>query len=186
MSEAERFATRLGAAQAGAEWALAELYRDVRPRILRYVRALEPSEAEDVAADVWLDVARGLRAFEGDDDRAFRAWAITIARRRLIDLRRRRARRPATPAPVERLVEHGSRGDVEEEAMADLSTEAAIARIATLPPDQAEVVLLRVLAGLGVAEVARIMGKRPGTVRVLQHRGLRRLAREVQREAVTK
>ncbi len=64
MSEAERFATRLAAAQAGAEWALAELYRDVHPRILRYLRALKPSEAEDVAADVWLDVARGLRAFE--------------------------------------------------------------------------------------------------------------------------
>ncbi len=68
-------------------------------------------------------------------------------------------------------MEHGGLGDVEEEAMANLSTETAIARIATLPPDQAEVVLLRVLAGLGVAEVARIMGKRPGTVRVLQHRG---------------
>jgi len=87
---------------------------------------------------------------------------------------------------VERLVERGGIGDVEEEAMAGLTTEAAIARIATLPPDQAEVVLLRILGGLSVREVAAITGKRPGTVRVLQHRALRRLAREVRREAVTK
>jgi RNA polymerase sigma-70 factor (ECF subfamily) len=46
--------------------------------------------------------------------------------------------------------------------MASLTTEAVIARIATLPPDQAEVVLLRILGGLGVREVAAITGKRPG------------------------
>jgi RNA polymerase sigma-70 factor (ECF subfamily) len=185
MNVEERFATTLAAAQAGAAWALAEMYRDVHPRILRYVRALEPSEAEDLASEIWLDVARGLTRFEGDD-RAFRAWAFTIARRRLVDLRRQRARRPAVPTPVEQLAERGGIGDVEEEAMASLTTEAAIARIATLPPDQAEVVLLRILGGLSVGEVAAIMGKHPGTVRVLQHRALRRLAREVRREAVTK
>jgi RNA polymerase sigma-70 factor (ECF subfamily) len=131
----ERFPTILAAARAGAEWALAELYRELHPRVLRYVRALEPSEAEDLASEIWLDVARGLGRFEGDD-RAFRAWAFTIARRRLVDLRRQRARRPAIATPVERLAERGGIGDVEEEAMAGLTTEAAIARIATLPPDR--------------------------------------------------
>ena len=48
--------------------------------------------------------------------------------------------------------------------------------IADLPTDQAEAIVLRVVAGLGVDRVAAIMGKRPGTVRVLTHRGLRRLA----------
>ncbi len=181
----ERFTTILAAAQAGAEWALSELYRDLHPRVLRYMRALEPAEADDLASEIWLDVARGLERFEGDDG-AFRAWAFTIARRRLVDLRRQRARRPAVPTSMERLVEHGGIGDVEEEAMAGLTTETAVARIATLPPDQAEVVLLRILGGLSVREVAAITGRRPGTVRVLQHRALRRLAREVRREAVTK
>jgi RNA polymerase sigma-70 factor, ECF subfamily len=60
------------------------------------------------------------------------------------------------------------------------STRAALALVAELPADQAEVVALRVLGGLDVAEVARIVGKRPGTVRVLAHRGLRRLARRVE------
>ena len=48
--------------------------------------------------------------------------------------------------------------------------------LSLLVPDQAEVLLLRILAGLDVQRVAEIVGKRPGTVRVLQHRGLRRLA----------
>jgi RNA polymerase sigma-70 factor (ECF subfamily) len=60
------------------------------------------------------------------------------------------------------------------------STRAALALVAELPADQAEVVALRVLGGLEVAEVARIVGKRPGTVRVLAHRGLRRLAQRVE------
>jgi RNA polymerase sigma-70 factor (ECF subfamily) len=185
MSMEERFRTILAAAQAGAEWAFAELYRDLHPRILRYLRALEPSEAEDLASEVWLDTARALDRFHGDEQ-AFRAWAFTIARRRLVDLRRQRARRPAVPTPMEGIIERGGIGNAEQEAMTALTTEAAIARIATLPSNQAEVVLLRVLAGLSVREVAAIVGKRPGTVRVLQHRALRRLAREVQREAVTK
>jgi RNA polymerase sigma-70 factor, ECF subfamily len=184
MSLGHRFAEKLAGAQAGEEWALAELFGDIHPRVLRYLRALEPSEGEDLASDVWLDVARGLTGFRGDD-RAFLAWTFTIARRRLVDLRRRRAARPSVPAPIEELMEKASRGDVEDEAMAELSTQAALARIASLPPDQAEVVLLRVLGGLDARAVARIMGKRQGTIRVLQHRALRRLARQVRREVVT-
>ena len=51
--------------------------------------------------------------------------------------------------------------------------------MATLPADQAEAIVLRVVAGLDVQRVADIMGKRPGTVRVLTHRGLRRLAQQL-------
>ena len=62
-------------------------------------------------------------------------------------------------------------------AMARMATEAVIAHvIAVLSPDQAQVVLLRVVGGLRVSQVAELLGKQPGTVRVLQHRGLRRLA----------
>jgi RNA polymerase sigma-70 factor (ECF subfamily) len=51
--------------------------------------------------------------------------------------------------------------------------------IATLPPDQAEAILLRVVAGLDVAQVADVMGRSPGAVRVLTHRGLKTLAARV-------
>jgi RNA polymerase sigma-70 factor, ECF subfamily len=178
------FENVLHAARAGADWALAAIYRDLHPGVLRYLRAQEPGEAEDLASEMWLDVASGLHRFTGSED-GFRRWVFTIARHRLLDLRRQKGRRRTDPVPLEAMAGHIPAGDVEAEAIANLSTEAAIARIATLPPDQAEVLLLRVLSGLATKDVAAIMGKRAGTVRILQHRALARLARDLSREAVT-
>jgi RNA polymerase sigma-70 factor (ECF subfamily) len=178
------FEETLAAARAGHGSALGELYREIHPRVFRYLRALEPGEAEDLASDVWLDLSSALRAFEGDE-RGLRALAFTIARRRLIDLQRRRARHPTVPIDARQIVEEAWVGDVEEEAIASLATEAALERISTLPADQAEVILLRVLGGLPVEDVARILGKRPGTIRVIQHRAIHRLAEQMSREGVT-
>ena len=66
--------------------------------------------------------------------------------------------------------------DPADDAIEALSTNAALALIATLPAEQAEAVLLRVVVGLDTNEAAAVLGKRPGTVRVAAHRGLRRLA----------
>jgi len=183
-NELDPFQERLTGAAAGEELALTELYRDLFPRLLRYIRTIEPREAEDLASDVWLEIAVGLARFSGGET-ALRAWAFTIARRRVIDLRRRRGRRNTEPMEADRLAAHGPSGDVEEEAMTGLTTRAALARIAGLPRDQAEIIVLRVLGGLSVAEVAAIVDKQPGTVRVLQHRGLRRLAKVIEKERVT-
>ena len=84
-----------------------------------------------------------------------------------------------------RLVPWGRVANVEEEALEVLGTELALSCIAMLPASQADVVLLRVLGGLSVGEVAKILDKRPGAVRVLQHRALRTLASLVAREQVT-
>lgn len=184
MSLPEDFERTLEEARDGHGSALGELFRDLYPRILRYLRALEPGEAEDLASEAWLDVANALQKFDGDE-RGLRALAFTIARRRLVDLQRRRARHPAVQIDTQGVVEEGWVGDVEEEAMTALATEAALARVAALPPDQAEVILLRVLGGLPVADVAQIMAKRPGTIRVIQHRALRRLAEQMDGEGVT-
>jgi RNA polymerase sigma-70 factor, ECF subfamily len=175
----ERFEDVLAGARGGAGWAITVLYRRFQPRILRYLCAQDPVEGEDLAADTWLDAARGLHRFEGDEQ-AFQRWIFTIARRRLIDSRRRRCRAAsaldslgADPPDLEdpgRLVLDASEKD------------AALARIVSLPSDQAEVVLLRVVAGLDVSDVAGILGKKPGTVRVLQHRALLRLAEQFARE----
>lgn len=178
------FDVTLADARAGHGSALGELFRDLHPRVVRYLRALEPGEAEDLASDVWLDVAAALRGFEGDQA-GLRALAFTIARRRLIDLQRRRARHPSVPMDMETIRDEAWVGDVEQEAMTSLSTEAALERVSSLPADQAEVILLRVLGGLKVDEVARITEKRPGTVRVIQHRALKALAREMTGAGVT-
>jgi RNA polymerase sigma-70 factor (ECF subfamily) len=174
------FQSVLSAAQTGAEWALGALYRDLHPTLLRYLRANEATEAEDIASEVWLDVAGGLTRFEGDES-AFRSWLFTIARRRLIDLRRRRARRRTDLVPLERL----ERADLAD-PLSIADSECALACLAALPAEQAEAVLLRVVAELDSNEVAAVMGKKPGTIRVMKKRALERLAELVREESRTR
>jgi RNA polymerase sigma-70 factor (ECF subfamily) len=186
MTSDHDFESVLAAARDGEGWALTELYRVLYPRIVRYLGAVEPTEAEDVACDAWLDVVRGLGRFRGDEA-GLRAFAFTIARRRLLDLRRQRARRRTDPRDPGTLIQAGPTGNVEEEALSSLGTDWAINLItSSLPSEQADVVLLRVIGDLEVDAVAKIVGKRSGNVRVLQHRALRRLARILQKEGVTR
>jgi RNA polymerase sigma-70 factor (ECF subfamily) len=153
----------LSAAQTGAEWGFIALYRDLQPRMLRYVAALVGfADAEDVMAEAWLHVARDLG----------------------VDHLRSRARQPLViPGPG-----HGGEltaaGDTAVEALTGISTRAAIEMIASLPQVEAEAVLLRVVVGLDGPTAAAVLGKRPGTVRVAAHRGLKRLARNLDRTEV--
>jgi RNA polymerase sigma-70 factor (ECF subfamily) len=170
----DRFSSSLNNAQAGDAEAVALLFRDLGPVVIRYLRALSPTAAEDLASETWLDVARGLPEFSGDES-GFRAWVLTIARHRHADWLRSMARRPPeAPAGIPPSERSGTE-DTVAAAEERLSTEAALGLIAALPPAQAEVVVLRAVVGLSVAEVASVMGRQPGAVRVLAHRGLRRL-----------
>jgi RNA polymerase sigma-70 factor, ECF subfamily len=169
------FTAVLDAAAGGDEAAFGILWRDLQPGLLRYLDTLAPGAAEDLASETWLRIVKGLDRFDGDE-RAFRGWVFTVARHRAVDRWRRRARRRDELVPADALAGLPAPDDPAEAAVAAISTRAAVALIATLPPDQAEVVLLRVVAGLDVAQVAAITGKRPGNVRVLTHRALRRLA----------
>ena len=165
----------LDAAASGDEGAFARLWRDAHPPLLRYLQVVAGDAAEDVAAEVWLEVARKLRRFGGSEPE-FRGWLFTLARRRVIDLRRSGARRPVRLTADAGELDRPAADDTAAAALDNLSTEDALALIATLPPPQAEAVVLRVVAGLDVAQVARILGKRPGAVRAASHRGLRALA----------
>jgi RNA polymerase sigma-70 factor (ECF subfamily) len=169
------FPELLAAAQRGDQQAFAVLWRDLHPAVLRYLRVAAPSAAEDLAADCWLSVIDSMGRF-GGDERAFRAWVFTIARHRAIDWHRRSARRRTEPLAPELAGERAASDDPAAEVLEAEATRAALALLATLPPSQAEVVALRVLDGLDVAAVAQITGRRPNAVRVLAHRGLRRLA----------
>jgi RNA polymerase sigma-70 factor (ECF subfamily) len=172
------FAATLAAATAGDEAAFAVLWRELNPPLRRYLGLLAPRWADDLASETWHDVIRGLHRFRGDE-RGFRAWLFTIARHRALDWARREASRPATPVPIEDLVDQRAPDDTAGAALETVSTAEALALLARLPADQAEVIALRVIGGLDVAHVAEITGRRPGTVRVLAHRGLRRLAAEL-------
>jgi RNA polymerase sigma-70 factor (ECF subfamily) len=173
----DRFQRLLVEARAGDEASFAELWRAFNPVLLRFLTGIAGADdAAEVASAAWLEVVRSLDRFEGDEQ-GFRAWIFTIARRRLFDLRRARGRRPSrAPDHDEADRREGPAPDPASVVEAQWSTERAVELIGRLPPDQAEVLMLRVIGDLDVATVAAMVGKRPGTVRVLAHRGLRRLA----------
>ncbi|MFI9581113.1 RNA polymerase sigma factor [Streptomyces sp. NPDC052236] len=168
--------TAVLAAQDGDEDGFRTVYRAVHPRLLGYVRTLvgEP-DAEDVASEAWLQIARDLDRFSGDADR-FRGWAARIARNRALDHIRMRGRRPAVGGDETELNGQPSESDTADEALEALATGSAMALIAQLPQDQAEAVVLRVVVGLDAKSAAMTLGKRPGAVRTAAHRGLKRLA----------
>ncbi|MGC4745208.1 RNA polymerase sigma factor [Micromonospora sp. DT201] len=172
--------TAVAAAQNGDDEAFRTIYRAVQPLLLRYLRVLVGDSAEDVASETWLQIVRDLDSFRGDYD-GFRGWAATIARHRALDHVRYARRRPSVPVPMEEMGELADGADAADLTVEAMSTRAAVELIATLPPDQAEAVLLRVLLGLDVTTTAQVLGKRPGAVRTAAYRGLRRLAKHVQR-----
>jgi RNA polymerase sigma-70 factor (ECF subfamily) len=169
-------AAALTAAIGGDETGFAVLWRALHPALLRYLRVVVGDAAEDVASETWLQAARDLHRFDGDPV-YFRVWLFRIARHRGIDERRRAGRRREDPR--ESVDEDGSRTQVRDIAFDVIDRSAtgwALRLVASLPPDQAEAVMLRVVAGLDVAATAQVLGKRPGAVRVATMRGLRRLA----------
>ncbi|MBA3743669.1 RNA polymerase sigma factor [Sporichthya sp.] len=175
----DELAVVLVRAQRGDEEAFRELYRTVQPALLRYLRVLVGDDAEDVASEAWLQIARDLSKFCGTADK-FRGWCATIARNRAMDhLRRRRSRPVAADSLLELFVNLPAPDDTARSACDLVDGDAALALIATLPPDQAEAVMLRVIVGLDAETAAAVLGKRAGAVRTAAYRGLKNLAQRL-------
>lgn len=180
----------LSAARSGQDWAVTLIYRAHHPAVIRYLRWCDSRNADDLAADTWLAVARHLTSFEGDE-LALRGWIFTIAHRRVLDERRRRARRKTEPAPSDTIesalvsaVEPSRAGQESEGIEARAAQDAVKLLLSGLSSEQAEIIALRVLGGLSISEVAELMGKRPGSIRVAQHRALKRLSSTLTPEQV--
>jgi RNA polymerase sigma-70 factor (ECF subfamily) len=172
----------LARARTGDQGAAAILFTDLQPRLLRFLRSAEPRVADDLASEVWLAMAQGLGRFEGDLTN-FRSWVFTIARRRLADHRRTAIRRGTDPVdPHEYFGDRADSegGDASTSVIDRMSAQDAVNLISSsLPPEQAEVLLLRVIGELDVAHVAEVLDRTPNWVRVTQHRALRRLAQKM-------
>ncbi|MFJ4689909.1 RNA polymerase sigma factor [Streptomyces sp. NPDC088766] len=171
-------------AQDGDEAAFAVAYRIVQPGLLGYLRGIVGDDAEDVASDAWLEIARDLGRFKGDGA-GFRGWTATIARHRALDHLRRLRVRPRAATLEQDVLDLPGRHDTHDQVVESLSTERALELVRELPRDQAEAVLLRVVVGLDGPAAARVLGKRPGAVRTAAHRGLKGLARRLGGEGVT-
>ncbi|MFF7128875.1 sigma-70 family RNA polymerase sigma factor [Streptomyces sp. NPDC008240] len=165
-------------AQDGDENAFAVAYRLVQPGLLGYLRGLVGEDAEDVASDAWLEISRDLGRFRGDGA-GFRGWTATIARHRALDHLRRQRVRPRGTTLEQDVLDLPGPHSTYEQALESISTERALELVRSLPRDQAEAVLLRVVVGLDGPSVARVLGKRPGAVRTAAYRGLKRLARQL-------
>jgi len=178
----ERFTPLLEAARQGSEAAWQELYYDLAPAVLGYIRANGGPDPEDILGEVFLQVARDIAGFEGEE-RGFRSWVFTIAHHRLIDARRHSARRPVelSPEPPE---PRGRADDAADEALARIGVEEVQRVLAGLSEDQRAVLLLRVIGDLSIEDVAKAVGKRPGAVKALQRRGLAAVKRELESKGV--
>jgi RNA polymerase sigma-70 factor, ECF subfamily len=177
----------LDAARRGEPQALEEIYRELSPPVLGYLRGQGVTDPEDVTSEVFVGMVRGLARFRGDEH-DFRTWLFAIAHRRLIDHRRKLGRRldsPADPADLTGPLASVSVGNVEDEALELLGSGWALAALDRLSQDQRAVILLRVLADLSVEQAAAALGKSLGAVKSLQRRGLATLARSLEREAVS-
>jgi RNA polymerase sigma factor (sigma-70 family) len=180
---AERFTSLLESARHGSDAAWQELYRGLAPMVLGYLRANGAPDAEDVLSEVFLQVARDIAGFDGEE-RGFRSWVFTIAHHRLIDARRHSARRPVELAPDP--PEPGDPADdPAEEALARIGVEEVQRVLEAISEEQRAVLVLRVVGDLSIEDVAKAVGKRPGAVKALQRRGLAAVKRELARTGVT-
>lgn len=159
--------------------AFGAIYESYLPRLYRYclARLRDPIEAEDAAEDVFVRVLSSIDRFTwrpmGAERSPFAAWIFRIAHNHLVSLYRRAAVRPVFD-PLSETIADEQRGPAE---LAERRSEIdeAFAAVELLPEAQRDVVLLRFGAGLSVAETAAALNKNEGNVKVLQHKGIRRL-----------
>ncbi len=150
-----------------------DVYRAYARGVLGYLRSQGVADPEDVLGEVFLNVAHSLPRFEGDEDH-LRRWVFTLAHHRIIDERRRQARRPQ--------VVHNEVPDVAAPPAPETADPELVAALSQLTEEQREVILLRFIADMPVEEVARLTNRTAGAVRALQHRGMAQLARSLTSE----
>ncbi len=146
-----------------------ELFQEHHARVYRYVlrRTGDRAAAEDLAAETFV---RALRAIDRYQPRGapIGAWLYRIAHDATVDHQRRQRLRKTLPLEAADAVE----AELPVGVVASAHLQQALRG---LPPEQQQVLILRFIEGLSPDEAAQVMGKRPGTVRVLQHRALKRL-----------
>jgi RNA polymerase sigma-70 factor, ECF subfamily len=172
----------LAAARRGAPAAYERIFTALAPVVAGYLRAQGAREPDDLTSEVFVAVIRNIGRF-GGDEAGFRSWVFTIAHRRLLDERRRLARRPPG-VPLDPSFDAPADDDVEAAAERAQGTAWVREVCDRLAPDQRDVLLLRLLARLTVDEVAHALGKSPEAVKALQRRGFRAVGRMLTPEGV--
>lgn len=164
------FESVLAAAQSGAEWAWERLFEGLHAQLVGYFRMNGARDPENLAGDVFLRAARAIGRFEGTEGK-FRSWMFTIAHNRLVDERRRGHQ---YVYPSDDIDPGADPGDVEDRAVGRIDAAWVADVFAQLTDEQRSVLFMRIVSQLSIQEIAEVMGKRPGAIKALLLRGLRR------------
>lgn len=171
----------VGRARLGDRQALQEIFDRFSERVFRYalVGLRNYSDAEDATSEVFLGVVKNIRRFQWRGNGSFESWLFRIAHNVVMSERRRRARRPLEYRG--RLEDYLGEPELgaEEEATSNGALGELWDKVSRMPETQREVLALRFIAGLSAEEVGAAIGKSAGAVRVLQHRALAALRREL-------
>ena len=183
-SDTNLFGEMLDAAKVGDDSAWESLYRGLAGSVTGYLASRGAKDPEDLAGEVFLQVARDIHRFEGNES-SLRSWVFVIAHRRLIDARRAENRRPALASSVEVSSDDILGGDVEAEAIDQLALTRLHEILDSLTENQRDVLALRVVADLSLEETAKVMGKRVGAIKAVQRRALLALRDQIEQGRVT-
>jgi RNA polymerase sigma-70 factor (ECF subfamily) len=158
-------------ASKGESAAFGLLYDKHVAAVYRYVyyRVRDDAEAEDLTSDVFMRALKAMPRYE--PRQAFLAWLYRIARNAVID----RARRGNRQISFEDALDHPGADQIVEpdaEVLAHSDSVTLRGALAKLTPLQQEVIVLRYLEGYSTQEIARIVGKREGTIRGIQFRAI--------------
>lgn len=171
----------LTAAIAGDESAFTMIWKNLNPRLSKYITSQSYGaniDPEGILSETWISVARDISRFKGDLNQ-FKGWIYKIARNRIIDAVRKENRQVKSGGEISEFDFEDSKSKVHLGIESDESVKEIIAKIKELPEAQAEVIMLRIVADLEVEEVARILDKSENSVRVLSHRGLETLRNQL-------
>lgn len=146
------------------------------PVIRGYARARGVRDPDDLTQDVFVAASSRLGDFQGDWN-AFRSWLFAIAYRQIVN-RYRKSKFDTSPLPESLVL---STHSAEDEVISNVENTAAVAALEVLNDVERDVVLMRVLGGLDMEDVAKAVGKRPGNVRVIQSRAMTKLRDELVR-----
>jgi RNA polymerase sigma-70 factor, ECF subfamily len=165
------------------------LYRRYLARVYSYAyhELRDHHDAEDATERTFLSALAGLDRFDerarpedGPEASTFRVWLFRIARNAVANQQRARRRHPTLPLDAAASVPSSS--DPAAAALRRSDADAAWRAVARLPADRRRAVVLRFVNELTTAEIARVLGRSEGAVRVLLHRALRTVGRELRRD----
>lgn len=183
--DSSEFESVITGAREGAEWAWSAIYRDLAPQLLGYFRTRRARDPEDLVGEVFVQLARNVRRFEGDYA-SFRSWVFIVAHHRMSNRRRSLARKPAEPRADTVSMDRRRAPSAELDALTSINAERIMQIVGQLTTEQREVIALRVVADMSLEDTARVMGKSVGSVKQLQRRALIQLRSRLEEQAVTR